>query len=161
MGTIFEKICKHSGKCAKPSCEASRWILLLELFRKTRETEPTISSLKESSRQHVRAFETIPLLQQLHGTKNSRPRERVSRKDDYQLVWKVPEDGVRGLQTNFFYFQAIKTWNELPKEIAKATSIGSFKNKLDESWKYLPIKLSELEQFIEAFHRAIHLPANS
>ena len=62
---------------------------------------------------------------------NFRPRNRPSRKHDYQLVWKAPKDGVRGLQANFFYFRTIKTWNELPKEVVHAKSIDSFKNKLN------------------------------
>ena len=78
-----------------------------------------------------------------------RPRNRSSWKHDYQLLWKAPKDGVRGLQANFFYFRTIKTWNELPKEIVHAKSIDSFKNKLAEAWEDLPIKLSEQEQFIE------------
>ena len=81
---------------------------------------------------------------------NFRPRNRPSRKHDYQLVWKAPEDGMRGLQANFFYFRTIKTWNELPEEIVHAKSIDSFKSKLDEAWKDLPIKFYEQEQFIEA-----------
>ena len=71
---------------------------------------------------------------------NFRPRNRPSRKHNYQLVWRAPKDGLRRLQANFFYFRTIKTWNELPKEIVHATSIDSFKNKLDEAWKDLPIK---------------------
>ena len=56
------------------------------------------------------------------------------------MVWYAPRDGVRGLQAHFFYFQTIKTWNELPKEIVHAKSIDSFKSKLDEAWKDLPKK---------------------
>ena len=81
---------------------------------------------------------------------NFRPRNRPSTKYDYQLVWKAPKDGMRGLQANFFFFRTIKTWNELPKEIVHAKSIDSFKNKLDEAWKDLPIKFYEQERFIEA-----------
>ena len=32
---------------------------------------------------------------------NFRPRNRPSRERDYQVVWKAPTDGVRGLQPNF------------------------------------------------------------
>ena len=35
---------------------------------------------------------------------NFRPQNRLSRKHDYQLVWKPLKDGMRGLQANFFYF---------------------------------------------------------
>ena len=81
---------------------------------------------------------------------NFRPWNRPSRKHDYQLVWKASKDHVRGLHKNFFYFRTIKTWNELPKEIIHAKSIDSFKNKLDEAWKDLPIKFYEQKRFIEA-----------
>ena len=43
-----------------------------------------------------------------------------------------------------------KTWNELPKKIVHAKSIDSFKNKIDEAWKDLPVKFYEQERFIEA-----------
>ena len=82
---------------------------------------------------------------------NFRPRNPPSRKHDYQLVWKAPKDGMRGLQANFFFFRTIKTWNELPKKIVHAKHIDSFKNKLDEAWKDLPIKFYEQERFIEAY----------
>ena len=81
---------------------------------------------------------------------NFRPRNRPSRKHDYQLVWKASKDHVRGLHKNFFYFRTIKTWKELPKEIIHAKSIDSVKNKLDEAWKDLPIKFYEQDRFIEA-----------
>ena len=61
-------------------------------------------------------------------------------------VQKAPKDSVRELQANLFYFQTIKTWNELPKEIVPATSIDSFKTKLDEVRKYLLIKFYGQEQ---------------
>ena len=81
---------------------------------------------------------------------NFRPRNRPSRKHNYQLVWKAPKDDVRGLQANFIYVRMIKTWNELPKEIVHAKSIDSFKNILDEALEDLPIKFYEQERFIEA-----------
>ena len=82
---------------------------------------------------------------------NFRPRNLPSRKHDYQLAWKAPKDGVRGVQANFIYFRTIKTWNEIPKEIVHAKSIDSFKNKLDEAWKDLPMKFCEQEPFIETY----------
>ena len=84
---------------------------------------------------------------------NFRPQNRPSRKHGYLLVYKAPKGGMRGLQANVFYFQMIKTWNELPKEIAPVKSVNSFKSKLNEVWKDLPIRA-------EAIHRGIDLPAN-
>ena len=66
---------------------------------------------------------------------NFRLRKSDSRKHGYQLVWKAPKVSVKGLQTIFF-FQTLKTWNELLREIVHPTFIDSFKNKLDGAWKY-------------------------
>ena len=73
------------------------------------------------------------------------PRNRVSRKHDFQLVWIKPKDGIRGLQTNSFYYRTIKTWNDLPKEVVNAKDINSFKEKLDEAWKENPIKFNHIQ----------------
>ena len=40
---------------------------------------------------------------------NFRPQNHPSRKHDYQLVWKAPKAGVRGLHANLFYLRMIKT----------------------------------------------------
>ena len=37
------------------------------------------------------------------------PRDRTSRKHDFQLLLNAPKDGVRGVQTNFLYQRTIKT----------------------------------------------------
>ena len=92
---------------------------------------------------HFHSFDNCTLLE------NFRPQNRPSRKHDYQLVWKAPKDRVRGLQEKFFYYRVIKTWTELTKEIVYVKSMGLFKNKLDEAWKDLPIKIYEQELLIE------------
>ena len=106
-----------------------------------------IVGLQESSRRYI--FKHFHCDVNCTLPDNFRSRNRPSRKHDYQLVRKALKDGMRGLPTNFFYFQAIKTWNELPKEIAHAKSIDSFKIKLDEAWKDLPM-FYEQERFKEA-----------
>ena len=35
---------------------------------------------------------------------------------------------------NSFSIRVIKTWNNLPREVAEAPSINSFKNRLDKYW---------------------------
>ena len=70
------------------------------------------------------------------------PRDRASRKHDFQLIQNAPKDGVRGVQKNFFYQRTIKTWNDLPRDVAGAKTINEFKNKLDEFWQYHPIKFN-------------------
>ena len=67
-------------------------------------------------------------------------KSRISRKHNFQLVWRKPKDGVRGLQTNSFYYRTTKMWNDLPNEVAHAKDINEFKNKLDDAWMNHPIK---------------------
>ena len=71
-------------------------------------------------------------------------RNRVSRKHNFQLVENRPSDGVRGPQSNSFYYRAVKTWNNLSKEIVNAKDINSFKNNLDEAWKDNAIKYNHI-----------------
>ena len=93
---------------------------------------------------HLHSFDNCTLLE------NFRPQNRPSRKHDYQLVWKAPKDRVLSLwlQENVFYYRVIKTWNELTKEIVYVKSMDLFKNKLDEVWQDLPIKIYEQELFM-------------
>ena len=62
-------------------------------------------------------------------------RQRPSRKHDFQLMVKTPEDGVRGQQTNSFYYRATKVWNDLPSHVVNASTLATFKRKLDDEWK--------------------------
>ena len=73
-------------------------------------------------------------------SKSFRPRERCSRKHDFQLHQLKASDGKRGTQTNSFYFRVAKEWNNLPSHIVNAENTNTFKNRLDEHWKDLPIK---------------------
>ena len=59
-------------------------------------------------------------------------------------MWIALKDGVRGFQTNSFYFRTVKIWNELPKEVVHATDVSNFKEKLDNAWNELQIKCYEL-----------------
>ena len=56
------------------------------------------------------------------------PRERKTRAHDRQILERTPKDGVRGLQTNSFYYRHTKTWNNLPASVVKAMTINSFKD---------------------------------
>ena len=62
------------------------------------------------------------------------------RKHGYQLVWRNPKDGVRGPQTNSFYYRILEVWNDLPAAVVSAPTINKFKEELDDAWKNLPIK---------------------
>ena len=66
---------------------------------------------------------------------NFRRQLRPSRKHNFQLVEKVPADGVRGKQHNAFYFRTNRRWNELPPSVANAKTIDEFKNELDDAWR--------------------------
>ena len=65
---------------------------------------------------------------------------RTSRKHNFQLVWKSPKDGVRGVQTNSFYYRTMQTWNNLPAEVVNASNIDLLKKRLGALWKEHPMK---------------------
>ena len=69
---------------------------------------------------------------------------RPSRKHNFQLIWKMPNDGVRGLQTNSFYHRTIQIWNNLPRAVLNAANINEFKNKLADAWSYHPMKYNHI-----------------
>ena len=62
------------------------------------------------------------------------PRQRNTRSRDQQLFKRVPQDGVRGLQSNSFYYRYTRMWNTLPNNVAAAKSL----NALDKHWKDEP-----------------------
>ena len=76
---------------------------------------------------HIYDKETIPPVFQ--------PQTRPSRKHNYQLVSRVPRDGIRGAQTNSFYFRTIKTWNNLPSSVVESTSTSMFRQSLVFAWE--------------------------
>ena len=63
------------------------------------------------------------------------PRERSSRKHNFQLHERIPIDGVRGVHHNSFYNRTARQWNDLPSHVVDATSVDMFKNRLDEANK--------------------------
>ena len=71
-------------------------------------------------------------------------RNRISRKHNYQLVQHMSRDGVRGLQSNSFYYRNAKIWNNLPKGVVDAKTINNFKQKLDKAWKDNPTKFNHI-----------------
>ena len=58
-----------------------------------------------------------------------------SRQHDYQLSYHRPRDGLRGVQTNSFYFRTTRAWNLLPRHVAEAGSVDMFKKRLDSYWE--------------------------
>ena len=67
-------------------------------------------------------------------------QRHVSRKHNYQLVWKKPSDGVRGPHYNSFYYRIQQPWNNLPRKVVDALTLNSFKNELDIAWSAKPFK---------------------
>lgn len=79
-------------------------------------------------------------------TPSFQPQCRSSRKHKFQLVWQRPKDGVRGLQSNSFYFRTTQAWNNLPREVVNAPNIDSFKRLLDNTWVNNPMKYNHLHE---------------
>ena len=67
-------------------------------------------------------------------------RLRPSRKHEYQLHEPVPNDGIRGVQANSFHYRIPRIWNQLPHQVVSASSVDSFKAKLDNLWSNQAIK---------------------
>ena len=65
------------------------------------------------------------------------PRNKICRRHDRQLEWNIALDGIRGCQRNSFYYRIAKHWNELPRNVAMADNINSFKSNLDKHWQKL------------------------
>ena len=61
-------------------------------------------------------------------------------KHNYQLHIHTPKDGIRGIQSNSFYYRSQKTWNELPNEVVNAKDINTFKTLIDKLWNNDPLK---------------------
>ena len=66
---------------------------------------------------------------------NFQPRERSTRRHEFQLLDRKAKDGIRGTQSNSFFYRSTKTWNDLPRHIVNTKHINSFKTRLDEYWK--------------------------
>ena len=68
------------------------------------------------------------------------PKQRSTRRHNFQLHEHRSKDGVRGVQTNSFYFRSVRTWNELPSNVVSCKSVNAFKNKLDKFWEFHELK---------------------
>ena len=61
--------------------------------------------------------------------------ERNLRGHSLKLTKKRYKLKVRG---NFFSNRVVNSWNSLPNEVVTATSVNSFKNRLDKHWRQHP-----------------------
>ena len=71
-----------------------------------------------------------------------------------------PKDGIRGVQSNSFYYRVASSWNELDQNVVEAPTINSFKARIDAAWNNKTNKFSitepsheaEVELFGEVFY---------
>lgn len=76
-------------------------------------------------------------------SKKFQPKERASRKHNFQLYDRTAKDGVRGIQSNSFYYRSVHTWNNLPSKVVTTKNINTFKNMLDDHWQHEPWKFND------------------
>ena len=91
----------------------------------------------------IEVYKHLHTYDQLTIPPHFRRHTRASRKHNYQLIWNKPKDGIRGLQSNSFYYRVITRWNNLPRNVVDATNINIFKRELDKALtsneqKYIP-----------------------
>ena len=60
------------------------------------------------------------------------------------------KDGLRGTQTNSFYFRSVKQWNELPREVVESPSVTVFKKEIDLALNTRNLNYCKQERFAEA-----------
>ena len=62
-----------------------------------------------------------------------KPRQRTSRKHDFQIHELETKDGVRGTRNTLFYTRIAKVWNQLPADTVNEQNMNKFKKMLDNS----------------------------
>ena len=75
-------------------------------------------------------------------SKSFKPRDRLSRRHDFQLTPNIAKDGIRGIQKNSFYHRTIDIWNDLPRKVVDVKNVDNFKNALDKHWTDIPMKFT-------------------
>ena len=68
------------------------------------------------------------------------PQTRPSRQHNCILIQRSARDGVTGVQSSSFYYRTPRIWNKLPRHVAEAENINSFKNALDTHWDNIDLK---------------------
>ena len=63
-------------------------------------------------------------------------RTCLSRNHTFELERIFAKDGLRGLQSNLFYFRVIQQWNALPCDVVDLLSNTIFKKRLNLAWKH-------------------------
>lgn len=84
-------------------------------------------------------------------------KQSITRGHDYAVQIKCPNTTIR---KNFFTLRVSSTWNSLPKNIAEATSLNQFKNKLDKLCKDKNIMFDPDFDFLDTYALSRLLKAN-
>ena len=125
---IIENIQRRATKIV-PACKNLSYEARLELIGiPTLEYRRKVGDMIEIFKHlHFHDDQTIP--------KRFNFRTRPTRRHDFELEQNFGNDGFRGVQTNFFYFRAIKEWNKLSPEVVNSKSVLAFRNNLNRLWK--------------------------
>ena len=125
---IIENIQRRATKIV-PACKNLFYEARLELIGiPTLEYRRKVGDMIEIFKHlHFHDDQTIP--------KRFNFRTRPTRRHDFELEQNFGNDGFRGVQTNFFYFRAIKEWNKLSPEVVNSKSVLAFRNNLNRLWK--------------------------
>ena len=102
---------------------------------------------------HFHAYDkaTLPL--------SFQPRNRISRKPKFQLVWKLPKDGTRGLQANSFLLPHHTNMEQLTTGSSKRWKYQLVQEHAEQNLDEQPIKIRS-HNTIERFEEAHSLPVN-
>ena len=114
----------------------------LEYPGEAENVKPINPTLPEKTWRHDRIVQMFRVYNRNIISKSFVPRDRSSRKHNFQLHQPKPSDGNRGIQANSFYFRAVKPWNELPFHVVNAETVNTFKRRLGEAWKDDPVKFN-------------------
>ena len=81
-----------------------------------------------------------------------RPKTRTSARLNHnlQLHELRAKDGVRGVHHKSFYQRSTKMWNALDTTVVTSENINIFKNRLDDSWRDVPVKYEHNYNEIES-----------
>ena len=74
--------------------------------------------------------------------------ERTTGQQYFQILNRKPKDGIRGIQSNSFYYRSPNIWNDLPRAVVNAKDNNSYKNQLDEFWKEVPIMFDHISSIL-------------
>ena len=140
MVTSPEEAYQSNREGSKKGYKESQRFQEPSVRRATPKATYTNVSIQETKDGHGRAVQASPCVRQGYILESFQRLTRPSRKHNFQLVPRVPRDGVRGIKTNSFYFRSINTWNNLPKNVVDSPSVSSFKRNLEKAWNDHPLK---------------------